>query len=235
MRLTWRKMVVLASGLASLALFAGCNEDVTPSCTGIVCGEGQLCVAGVCEAGCPTGLILCDGHCINPLTDRSHCGATASCQGAQAGAVCVAGQVCAAGACAVSCQAGLVNCGGSCIDPATSRTYCGASGDCQAGNAGHACLAGEMCSGGTCALSCQAGLVNCGGSCIDPVSSRTYCGASGDCQGGNAGQACAESERCAEGECKLTCVAGLLACGNTCVDPVTSRAHCGARGDCQGG
>jgi hypothetical protein len=42
---------------------------------------------------------MCNGNCIDPLTDASFCGASGYCAGASAGAVCAALQTCVAGAC----------------------------------------------------------------------------------------------------------------------------------------
>jgi hypothetical protein len=97
-----------------------------------------------------------------------------------------------------------VNCGGTCVDPATNPAHCGASGNCGAagvGSSGDVCDDGEVCSGGACTLSCQSGLVACGGTCIDPLSNPDYCGASDDCQAGNAGEACGDDQACAGGSC----------------------------------
>jgi hypothetical protein len=64
------------------------------------------------------------------------------------------------------------------------------------------CLAGFICDGtGNCALSCQAGLIDCNGTCIDPDSNPQYCGATGDCQGANDGDVCAIDEACVGGSC----------------------------------
>jgi hypothetical protein len=66
--------------------------------------------------------------------------------------VCADGEVCdGAGACELSCQAGLVACGGTCIDPDTDRAYCGATGDCAGANAGAVCEGSEVCDAGVCA------------------------------------------------------------------------------------
>jgi hypothetical protein len=146
--------------------------------------------------------VNCGGKCIDPLTDRAFCGAANACTGAEAGTQCGSGQVCSAGACAVSCQAGLVNCRGKCVDPMTDRAFCGASNACTGAEGGTQCLAGEVCAAGVCALSCQAGLVNCGGKCIDPLIDRTFCGASGACAGATAGRACSSLEACLSGTCQ---------------------------------
>ena len=151
------------------------------------CSAGEVCDgSGVCALACQPGMIACNGKCIDPDTDRGYCGATADCEAANAGTACTDGYVCnGAGTCELSCQAGLLACGGTCIDPHTDRAYCGAAGDCQGANAGTACDDGFVCNGaGTCELSCQAGLLACGGTCIDSrIRIRAYCGASDDCSG----------------------------------------------------
>jgi hypothetical protein len=131
------------------------------------CDPGEICDgAGNCALSCQAGFVVCDSICIDPLTDRQHCGAGADCA-TEPGEACDPGEICdGAGNCAGSCQAGLVECGGTCIDPLTNRQYCGAGADCTA-DPGEACDPGEICDGaGNCALSCQAGLVDCGGTCL---------------------------------------------------------------------
>jgi hypothetical protein len=112
--------------------------------------------------------------------------------------------VCSAGTCSLSCQAGLVDCGGKCVDPKADRVFFGAKEDCAAANAGKTCVAGEVCSAGTCTLSCQAELLNCGGKCVDPKADRVFCGARLDCAAANAGKPCAAGEVCSAGICTLT-------------------------------
>ncbi len=147
------------------------------------------------------------------LQDRSHCGAC--------GNDCAAGHVCdGTGTCALSCQPGFVACGGECVNPDTDRRYCGASGDCTGSSAGVECADGLVCDGaGTCALSCQSGLLNCAGECVNPATDRRFCGASSDCTGPNAGTACADGFICdGSGTCALTCQAGLRNVGGVCQD-----------------
>lgn len=119
---------------------------------GTACGAGEICDGGQCVISCPGSLIVCDDTCVNPNTDRNHCGATEGCGdgGGTAGQVCDWDQICLDGVCTKSCPAGLVGCGGDCIDPDTSDDYCGASGNCQGANAGVACQADEYCSEGAC-------------------------------------------------------------------------------------
>jgi hypothetical protein len=132
------------------------------------------------------------------------------------------------------CPKGFALCGGTCVDPLSNLTFCGASGDCQGSNAGAACASGEVCSAGTCDLTCQSGLVECGGTCVDPQTSLAHCGASGSCAGSSAGTACKSGEICSAGACTLSCQSGLVACGGVCTDPQSSSAYCGASGSCAG-
>jgi hypothetical protein len=196
------------------------------------CGSGQICASGACAVSCLTSMVECNGVCIDPLTSRYYCGASGDCSASKAGQRCGAGQVCYQGGCMVTCQQGLVNCGGICTDPTASPEHCGASGDCQGNSAGTACTAGQVCSNSACAVSCQTGLVNCGGVCTDPTTSREHCGARGDCQNANAGSVCVAGQVCSNGACAVSCQPGFVNCGGICIDPVTSLLHCGASGSC---
>ena len=219
-------------------MFCGATGDCQGANAGVTCGAGEVCDgAGACQLSCQSGLIDCNGTCIDPTTDEAYCGATGDCQGANAGAVCGSGEYCdGTGACQLTCQPGLIDCNGTCVDPNTDEAYCGASGDCQGANAGAACASGEVCDGsGSCQLTCQSGLIDCNGTCIDPNTDEAYCGATGDCQGANAGATCGAGEICdGAGSCQLTCQSGLIDCNGTCVDPNNDEAYCGASGDCQG-
>lgn len=207
----------------------GAVGDCTGTDAGEACAGGYVCNgAGACALSCQSGLIICDDRCVDPLTDRRHCGASDDCAGGNAGAECATGHVCdGTGTCALSCQAGLVNCGGTCIDPSTDERYCGASGDCAAENAGVACGARSACSSGSCV--CVEGLSACGSECVDPLTDERYCGAAGDCSGA---VSCGMGEVCSAGAC--TCAPGLVRCGGSCIDPATHESYCGASGDCAG-
>jgi hypothetical protein len=166
------------------------------------------------------------------LTDNRHCGAGADCV-AEPGVACQDGFVCnGAGQCELSCQTGLVDCAGTCINPATSHLFCGAGPDCSA-NPGVACQDGFVCNGtGQCELSCQDGLVDCAGTCINPATSNLFCGAGADCTT-NPGVACQGGAVCnGAGQCESSCQGDLIDCAGTCIDPDTSRLFCGAGPDC---
>lgn len=169
--------------------------------------------------GCSGGLTDCGGICVDLQADVDHCGDCSD--------PCGVGEVCSAGDCALTCADGLVDCGGGCIDPDASREFCGASGDCMAANAGTTCADGFVCSAGDCALSCQDGLLDCDGVCVDPATSESFCGAMGDCAGTNAGEACTANELCDDGLC---CGALEDNCNGACADLDTSEDHCGQCG-----
>ncbi len=245
----WVALVVAVSWLAS-----GCSET-KPDCLGaaVVCGgtcaelksdnlncgacgtaceAGKVCSNGACAVTCAAGQVNCGRSCIDPGTDRGHCGASAACSGAAAGVACGSGEVCSAGACVSSCLAGQVLCGGTCVDPMADRSFCGASSDCVGANDGVVCASGQVCSAGACALSCQPGLVNCGGKCVDPKTDPNYCGAtSAACTGGTA---CGPSAGCYQGRCEPLCAAGQVMCNGNCIDPLTDASFCGASGYCTG-
>ena len=210
-----------------------CGAD-TACMGGSNCRAGEICSGGHCELSCQSGLVECEGLCIDPRTSRMHCGASEPCVGAEAGAVCAAGEVCAAGACALSCPVGQVGCAGTCVDPWTSRILCGASGSCSGAEAGAVCGDGQVCSMGQCQLSCQGGLIDCNDTCVDPMSDRRFCGATGHCTGTRRGLICEDGEVCSSGRCVLSCPTSLLECAGTCIDPLTSRTFCGASGTCTG-
>lgn len=87
---------------------------------------------------------------------------------------------------------------------------------------------------GMCQLSCQDTLLDCEGRCIDPGSSEAFCGASGDCTGPEAGEVCGGGRVCTGGVCEVTCLPGLLACDEACIDPLTDERFCGATNTCSG-
>lgn len=193
---------------------------------GVACQPGQVCAAGDCMTSCPDGQDACDGGCFDLQSSRLNCGAC--------GAACDAGEICDAGACVANCASGQIACGGRCVDPATDRAFCGATDDCEGANDGDMCLAGEVCAAGACDTSCPTGQIVCGDRCVDPSSDRAFCGASGDCAGANAGDACGDGEVCTAGGCATSCPTGQVECGGRCVDPDSDPTYCGASGDCAG-
>jgi glucosylceramidase len=98
---------------------------------GNLCGIGQSCQASQCV--CQTGLILCNGLCVQ--SDANHCGTCTM--------TCSAGQVCSNNACtSEGCTGSQMMCGTACVDTTSSDTNCG--------SCGHACTAGQRCMSSTC-------------------------------------------------------------------------------------
>ncbi|HEY8431140.1 MAG TPA: MXAN_6577-like cysteine-rich protein, partial [Sandaracinaceae bacterium] len=162
---------------------------------------GQVCNAGTCEVGCPTGETACSGTCVNLQTDEANCG--------ECGMACGAGQVCVAGTCESPCPPGQTECDGECVDTNASDAHCG--------GCGIACEADRSCVAGTC--QCDAGLTECDGACVDTNSSMAHCG---ECN-----MPCAAPMVCSLGTCDTSCAEGLTDCDGSCVNTDTSNAHCG--------
>jgi hypothetical protein len=100
----------------------------------------QDALKGFTGVGCPTGLTLCNGFCVNLSANNSNCGAC--------GNVC-SGSQCTNGSC--GCPAGEQLCSGACVNLKTDRNNCGACGA--------ACSLGQRCSNAECA--CPAGTDLC--------------------------------------------------------------------------
>jgi hypothetical protein len=187
---------------------------------------------GVC--GCPSGQVSCmvgavNGvggvlTCIDPTSNSEYCGATlgSNCQGTNAGTDCstVVGSTCGGGGTpqVCGCANGGVECavtpggGGptgnpntnTCIDPGTNNQFCGATTGCVVGTS-----AGQNCStiiGSSC------GAVT-SGHCGCPPNGVGVAGVSCSVTPGGGGPA---------GN-PLT---------NTCIDPSTNNAFCGATTGC---
>ncbi len=74
---------------------------------------------------------------------------------------------------------------------------------------------------------CPAAQINCGGTCVDPMTSEAHCG---DCD-----TACAGGDTCRDGACAFVCTAPNLECddgagGVVCADVRTDEANCGGCG-----
>jgi len=231
------------SVLMALALalsFGGCScscnpDDDAPDDAG----------AWVPDPGpCGRARVLCDGLCIDPMTDSAYCGAYNSCLGPYSGELCAIGELCVDGGCRPPCEPSQVRCDGACIDPLTDREHCGAALDCEL-DPGSACPDDAACEDGRCETTddcqedggcdtCPAGLLACESGCIDPDTHRDHCGAADSCLGDDRGQPCGEDEHCADGACTRDCPPGFIVCDGLCTDPQQDPRHCGAGGACMG-
>ena len=209
------------------------------------CVDGQMCVGGACsikpaDGKCPDGQVKCGEVCIDPKTNKSYCGADASC--ANYSDCAAQGKTCENGACVGGtvneCEPGKVKCGTDCIDPNTSDAFCGADASCQHYTA---CVDGKTCVGGACSSKpedgkCSDGLVKCGEACIDPDSNNAYCGADDSCE--HYVDCAKDGKTCENGACVGSgpandCDPGKVKCGEDCIDPMTDNDHCGADAQCE--
>ena len=183
-------------------------------------------------AACPPTQLLCGSTCVDPNTDPNYCGASGDCAGANAGTACEDGFACnGAGSCELSCQAGLTDCSGTCVDTNRDPSNCGG---CDDGAGSNTCAAGFACNGaGSCELSCPTGLTDCSGTCVDTNVDSSNCGGCDDGAGSNT---CAAGSVCnGAGSCEVSCGSNLALCGGACVDPDTDPANCGVDSSCGGG
>jgi hypothetical protein len=209
---------------------AGCGTS--GGLAGASCASGQVCNAGACSVSCPGTQVNCNGVCVDPKTDRLHCGATSGCgvSGGSGGATCASGQVCNAGACSVSCPGSQVNCGGLCVDLQTDGLHCGTCAT--------TCASGKACVAGVCSASCASGQTACGGVCTNTSFDPSNCGACGNtCTApANAGSA-----YCSMNACGYVCTAGYRDCNGLAADGCEAHTavdnnNCGACGNvCTGG
>ena len=115
-----------------------CEEGCDPASGCIVC-EGFRACDGTC-LGFPPNLpdsILCDGTCVNRLSDPANCG---DCEQA-----CAADELCADGVCEPGtggCPPGLTQCGAACADLESDEQHCG---QCD-----NTCPEAWSCIGGVC-------------------------------------------------------------------------------------
>jgi hypothetical protein len=167
--------------LALISLFAVVSLMACPP-TGVVCKPGTL--------PCGTG-------CIDPNSDRRHCGACGNACGPQ--------QDCNSASC--ECRAGTTKCSdGTCVATDFDPKNCG--------QCGAACASGEVCETGTCKASCTPGLLRCLASCVDAATDESHCG--------GCDIACAQGQQCRGGVCDYEAVAACYWSGQVVgFDPTT--------------
>ncbi len=157
------------------------------------------------QGGCESPMLVCDGACIDPDTDRQHCGECGESCGP--GGSCVNGdcvdacgdtcdryrEVCLNGTCV--CRLGFDRCGDVCVDLQSNPAYCGQCTESCLDDKGEI---GEvhLCEAGNCFddIGCSAGLTQCGQSCVDLQTHPLHCD---EC-----GRACDGDEVCIGGECE---------------------------------
>ena len=114
------------------------------------------------------------------------------------------------------CPAGERECGGQCVDIATSNQHCG--------GCGNACPGTSTCQSMAC--TCSGSQKLCGGQCVDVTSDANHCG--------SCNNQCASAQSCTNSSC--SCPGGEKLCNGSCVDTSSSSEHCGTCGNqCGGG
>lgn len=177
-----------------------------------VCPNGGTCLAGVCQCG--SGLVDCNGQCVDLASDTNHCGSCNSpCFFPNATAICQSGT------CDIDfCDSGFEDCDGDSLNGCevylpTDSNHCG--------SCGNTCPGGSICSAGAC--QCGSGLTDCGSQCVDLNTDSNNCG--------TCNNACTGGSVCSSGAC--LCTAGLSNCFGQCVDLDIDANNCGTCGtDC---
>ncbi|MBQ1927093.1 MAG: hypothetical protein II180_13345, partial [Proteobacteria bacterium] len=112
----------------------------------------------------------------------------------------------------------FVNCYGTCIDPKSSKFYCGADATCQnynECNVDESCVDGNCISNGSQTTKCSGGnSVLCNGTCINPKTSKDFCGANEDC---SVSTRCHDDENCVDGICTSKASAEITCSGERSV------------------
>ena len=148
---------------------------------------------------------------------------------------CGTDEICTNGECKESCKPGEVICGGSCINPQTSKNFCGADVSCSSYIA---CSEREDCISGKCVVSsctkaeeslCTENEQNI---CVNIHGSNpNHCGA---CGAVCSDRETAKASGCAQGQCTYICKDNMVNCGST-TEPAclpkeqlqTDPLHCG--------
>jgi hypothetical protein len=86
------------------------------------------------------------------------------------------------------------------------------------GSCGHACTGHQVCSSGECESSCEPGLADCSGACVDLQTSVVHCGS---CE-----NACSSERTCIDGRCVRACGPGSEEVHGMCVPERTDRFGC---------
>ena len=151
---------------------AECNAQAV--CVATDCHDGYTLVDGSCQSADQ----CCGNYCKNcTLTTSS--------------------PLCSVDTCVSVCPGeGEINCGGSCIDPKTSRTYCGSDQSCQL----NICNVekGETCINKRC--DCPVGFERCGDDVCTDLRTTEHCGScDNDCTAMDGWR----DGRCESGVCKL--------------------------------
>jgi hypothetical protein len=170
----WRN-TILTMGLLACVAAAGCQIKTWGH------GWWDTSTDESPDGGCPPGLTLCGGVCVDTDTDNGNCGACA--------AACPAGTVCnGEGSCQAECITGFTTCPGE-----GGASYCADLGNdiFNCGGCGQPCAGGDhaypTCAAGQCGLACLDRYVDLDGSaangCECAIGDEVCDGEDNDCDG----------------------------------------------------
>jgi Stigma-specific protein, Stig1 len=143
--------------------------------------EGDECVAGVCQGGCPSGTIECGTECCQTgetCVNGTCCPNARVCGTGTSVTCCAEGEECVRGVCLGSCTPGTTGCcsgePGSCFELVGGGTVCARRGSCHKDAAAtqpiancNDCPPGSLCAvGGDCP---NASVICVLGSCVPPT------------------------------------------------------------------
>ncbi len=197
------------------------NNVCTFRCSGVTCDSGLVCdpTDGRCkQESCLLPQFRCPSDKTCSLSDNVWQCVDDPCSTAK----CAADQVCRGGQCYASCATVTCSPDNRCQDGTCVADHCH----------GVACDTGNVCDPATGKCVLEGACVQSGcpdgqtcdqvkGNCVQDVCLATHC---------PYGQKCNSDT----GQCELRCSGNLLFCDPSCVNPQTSRAHCGATTDCMG-
>jgi hypothetical protein len=145
-----------------------CQPGASPTAwtaagTGASCGEGQVCTASICGAGCYIGGTVYASAAPNPADACQTCQpgqSTSAWSSAADGVTCGNGQVCASGACGTQCDIGGTLYASGAANPSNACQSCQPGTSTAAWTAvtsGTSCASGEVCNATSCVAACYIG------------------------------------------------------------------------------
>ena len=198
------------------------NNTCTFRCAGVTCDEALICdpTDGRCKQ---RSCLLPQFRCPDDQRCTIGDGVWQCVDDACADKACADDEACRDGVCLKSCA--RVDCSndftcndGTCTPDRCHEVQCDPGQICDPSS-------GDCVTAGVCVRSgCGDGQIcdPVGGECQEDPCLRTRCGYGEQCNSETS-------------QCELRCFGGLLYCGDDdCVNPMTSRMHCGAKDDCRG-
>ena len=227
----------------------GCETDVLRNpkhcgACGNACAPGEPCHDGKC--GCASGEIVCNGRCVDPMTDNYNCGECGTECDRDDGPCTFPGSSayygCLGGVCGQpKCSFAKLDCNGDLNEPSCNTDGCELNGldSNNCGRCGNKCniAAGEQCvnegAGPECAVPCvRFNMTDCGPEqCRDLLNDPRACGS---CFRACPAPGPHQEAACRKGICELDCVAGFADCNGDPTDGCETNllAHPGNCGAC---